>query len=32
MVLAIVRGIANWFASRDDDYLSPFVRGMRRHR
>jgi len=31
VVLATVRGIANWFASRDDDYVSPFVRGMRRH-
>ena len=26
VVLATVRGIANWFASRDDDYVSPFVR------
>ena len=31
LVLAFVRSIANWFASRDDDYVSPFVRGMRRH-
>ena len=30
LVLAIVRGISNWFAVRDDDYLSPFTRGMRR--
>jgi integrase len=30
MVLAIVRGICNWFAARNDDYLSPIVRGMRR--
>jgi integrase len=29
-VLAIIRGIANWFATRHDDYASPFVRGMRR--
>lgn len=29
-VLAIVRGICNWFAARNDDYLSPIVRGMRR--
>ncbi len=29
-VLAIVRGISNWFASRHDDYVSPFTRGMRR--
>ena len=31
MVLAVVRGISHWFATRDDDYVSPFVRGMRRH-
>lgn len=30
MVLAIVRGICNWFAARNDDYVSPIVRGMRR--
>jgi integrase len=29
-VLAIVRGISNWFATRHDDYVSPFTRGMRR--
>ena len=29
-VLAVVRQISNWYASRNDDYLSPFVRGMRR--
>jgi integrase len=29
-VLAVVRGIANWFALRHDDYVSPFTRGMRR--
>ena len=29
-VLAIVRGIANWYATRHDDYLPPIVRGMRR--
>jgi integrase len=29
-VLAIVRGIASWYATRHDDYVSPFVRGMRR--
>jgi integrase len=29
-VLSVTRGIANWFASRDDDYVSPFMRGMRR--
>lgn len=32
MVLAIARSMANWFASRDDSYVSPFIRGMRRHR
>ena len=30
MVLSIVRAIANWFASRHDEYASPFTRGMRR--
>ena len=30
LVLAIVRSISNWYATRDDSYLSPFVRGMRR--
>jgi integrase len=29
-VLAIIRKIASWFATRDDDYVSPFVTGMRR--
>ena len=29
-LLAIVRGIMNWYASRSDDYLSPIARGMRR--
>ena len=29
-VLAIVRGIMNWYASRSDDYISPITRGMRR--
>lgn len=29
-VLAVIRGIANWYASRHDDYTSPFTRGMRR--
>jgi integrase len=29
-VLAIVRGIMNWFATRHDDYSPPIVRGMRR--
>jgi integrase len=30
VVLAIVRGICNWYATRHDDYVSPVVRGMRR--
>jgi integrase len=29
-VLAVIRKIANWYATRDDDYRSPFVVGMRR--
>ena len=29
-VLAVVRGIMNWHASRSDDYVSPIARGMRR--
>ena len=32
LVLGILRSIANWFATRHDDYLSPFLRGMRRHK
>jgi hypothetical protein len=30
VVLAIVRGICNWYATRHDDYVTPVVRGMRR--
>jgi integrase len=30
LALSHLRSIANWFASRDDSYVSPFVRGMRR--
>jgi integrase len=30
LVLAVVRGIANWFSARNDDYVPPFVRGMGR--
>jgi integrase len=30
VVLGIVRRIANWYATRHDDYLSPFVPGMGR--
>jgi integrase len=29
-VLAQLRSVATWFASRNDDYQLPFVRGMRR--
>jgi integrase len=29
-ILAIVRGIANWYATRHEDYVTPIVRGMRR--
>ena len=29
-VLAIVRGVMNWFASRHDNYAPPIVKGMRR--
>jgi integrase len=29
-VLAQLRSVASWFASRNDDYVLPFVRGMRR--
>jgi integrase len=29
-VLAITRGIANWYATRHDTYVPPFVRGMKR--
>jgi hypothetical protein len=28
-VLAIIRQIANWYSTRNDDFLSPFTRGMR---
>jgi len=30
LVLAHIRKMMNWFASRSDDYVSPVVRGMRR--
>jgi integrase len=30
VVLSIVRAISNWHASRNDDYTTPFVRGMSR--
>ena len=29
-VLAIVRGVMNWFATRHDNYVPPIVKGMRR--
>ena len=29
-ILAIIRRIMNWHATRDDDFRSPIVRGMRR--
>ena len=31
LVLAIVRSIMNWYASRNDDYVCPVVRGMHRY-
>jgi integrase len=31
-VLAVVRGIMGWHQSRDENYASPIVRGMKRHR
>ena len=30
LVLAVVRAIMNWYASRADDYVPPIARGMRR--
>jgi integrase len=29
-VLVVLRAIANWYATRHDDYVAPFVKGMRR--
>jgi integrase len=29
IVLSIIRKITNWYATRNDDYISPVVRGMR---
>jgi integrase len=29
-VLSLIRSIANWYASRHDSYVPPFVKGMRR--
>jgi hypothetical protein len=31
VVLAIIRKMMNWYATRNDDYSSPIVRGMHRH-
>lgn len=30
LVLAVVRKMSNWYAARNDDYVSPVVRGMHR--
>jgi integrase len=30
VALAYMRCIADWYATRDDDYLSPFVKNMKR--
>ena len=30
VVLSILRGISNWYATRHDDYSSPFTKGMKR--
>ena len=29
-VLSVLRALASWFATRNDDYVPPFARGMRR--
>ena len=31
-ILAVTRGIMTWHQSRDEDYVSPIVKGMRRHK
>jgi integrase len=31
VMLAVIRKMMNWYATRNDDYSSPVVRGMRRH-
>ena len=31
MVLTIIRSLMNWYATRNDDYAVPVVRGMARH-
>jgi integrase len=30
-VLSIISGIASWYAKRHDDYVSPVIKGMKRH-
>ena len=30
IALALIRSVANWYATRDGDYVSPIVKGMRR--
>ena len=30
-VLAIISKMANWYATRNENYVSPIIRGMRRH-
>jgi integrase len=30
IALAVIRGIANWYASRDDNYVAPIAKGMAR--
>ena len=29
--MAIVRGIVNWYGIRDEDYVSPIIKGMKRY-
>lgn len=31
VVLAVVRKLTNWYQSRNDDYVTPIVKGMHRH-
>jgi integrase len=31
VVLAVVRKLMNWYQSRNDDYVTPIVKGMHRH-
>jgi len=31
-VLAVIRAVMNWHQSRDENYISPIVKGMRRHK